>query len=25
MANESYFRSAPVRWDEGSGEIKTMA
>jgi predicted dehydrogenase len=25
MANESYFRSAPVRWDEASGTIKTMA
>ncbi len=25
MANESYFRSAPVRWDETSGTITTMA
>ena len=25
MANESYFRSAPVRWDEASGKIVTMS
>jgi predicted dehydrogenase len=24
MANESYFRGAPVRWDEGSGAIKSL-
>jgi predicted dehydrogenase len=25
MANESYFRKAPVRWDEASGTIQTLA
>jgi len=24
MANESYFRKAPVAWDEASGTIKTL-
>ena len=25
MANESYFRKCPVRWDESSGTIKSLA
>jgi predicted dehydrogenase len=25
LANESYFRGTPVRWDEASGTIKSMA
>jgi predicted dehydrogenase len=25
LANESYFRGTPVRWDEGAGEIRSLA